>query len=607
MVLFQAKPVHAHAVLARSTPAANATVPSTPPELRLWFTEAVEPKFSSITLHDSNGAVINLPASQIDATDTKQMFVHPGALANGLYTVAWQVVSAADGHHTEGSFAFIIGAGTVTPTALGDVTEKIPWAAALIRWINLLGIALAVGALGFVGFVWQPAQEEPDALSERRLQALIWIGWLLLGVSGLLMLLMQTATVTGSSLGAALGNPALGQVVRSTRFGLLWSARMALWALMGGILWLAGQNLRLRWLALLLGTAILALHSLYSHAAAAQSAWLAILNDGLHLWLMALWSGGLLQFLVVSGALRQQRRGRAASLGRLTSYFSNYARICVVGLILTGIYSAWLQVGSWEGVQNTLYGRQLLTKLILFLPLLGIAAVNLLVTQQRLQARQEIWVGRLRGFIGAEVMLAIAILGVVGIMTSINPARNTLAQQVAAQAQAQAPIPTPIFQMQMLEDTNLHVQLTVLPGWVGENTFRIALSSLDTNIPITNATLIRLRFTQQANNIGQSELRITQPEKDLYTVKGANLSAPGDWKIRMTIQRPDQFDSVVDFDLAVTAPPPPPPPPEIDTKIPKQEQFMALLVLGLLTLTAGGYWRALFGQCRPGLKALAEF
>jgi copper transport protein len=365
---------------------------------------------------------------------------------------------------------------------------------------------------------------------------------------------------------------------------------MALWALMGGVLWLARQNPRLRWLALLLALAILVLHSLFSHAAAAQSAWLAILNDWFHLALTALWLGGLVQFLVVVGALRRPKRGLAASLARLTSYFSNYARICVLGLMLTGLYSAWLQVGSLAGLQETLYGRQLLTKLLLVLPLLGIAAVNLVITQRRLQARQEIWVGRLRGLISAEIILAVAILSLVGVMTSISPARSTLAQQAAAKAQALTPAAAPLFQMQMIEETNLHAQLTVSPGWVGENTFSVALATLDTDQPVTDASLIRMRFENQSSDMGQSELRIKEPQNGLYSIKGANLSAPGDWKIRMTIQRPDQFDTVTDFDLKVTAEPPPPPPPVIDTQIPQADQFMALLVMGLLGLTIGGYF-----------------
>lgn len=589
-LLLPAKPLFAHAVLARSDPAASDRLDKAPAEIRLWFTEPVEPKFSSILLRDSKGDQVKLPASQVDVADAKQMVLQPPALPDGLYTVVWQVVSAADGHHTEGNFPFQIGAGANSQSAPVATEETIPWSAALIRWFNLLGLALAVGSIGFVGFVWQPANEQPEPAVATRMARITWLGWGLLGITGGLLLLMQTAIITNTSLGTALTSPALGQVVRETRFGMLWSGRMALWALMGGVLWLARQNPRLRWLALLLGLAILALHSLFSHAAAAQSAWLAVLNDWFHLALTALWIGGLVQFLVVVGAMRRPKRALAAPLARLTGYFSNYARICVLGLLLTGLYSAWLQVGSLDGLQNTLYGRQLLTKLLLAVPLLAIAGVNLLVTQRRLQARQEIWVGRLRGLIGAEIILAIAILSLVGVMTSISPARSTLAQQAAANAAALAPTPAPLFQMQMLEESNLHVQLTATPGWVGENTFTVALSTLDTDQPVTDASLIRMRFENQSSDMGQSELRIKEQQNGLYTIKGANLSAPGDWKIRMTIQRPDQFDTVVDFDLKVTGEPPPPPPPLIDTSIPQAEQFMALLVIGLLGLMIGGYF-----------------
>lgn len=60
-------------------------------------------------------------------------------------------------------------------------------------------------------------------------------------------------------------------------------------------------------------------------------------------------------------------------------------------------------------------------------------------------------------------------------MTSINPARSEMALQAAAAAPL-APAPQPITEMQMVDD--LHVQLTISPGWVGENSFQIALTTM---------------------------------------------------------------------------------------------------------------------------------
>ena len=43
-----------------------------------------------------------------------------------------------------------------------QASETIPPVDALVRWINLMSLALAVGSIGFVCFVWQPALAEAD-------------------------------------------------------------------------------------------------------------------------------------------------------------------------------------------------------------------------------------------------------------------------------------------------------------------------------------------------------------------------------------------------------------------------------------------------------------
>ena len=101
-------------------------------------------------------------------------------------------------------------------------------------------------------------------------------------------------------------------------------------------------------------------------------------------------------------------------LSRIVGCFSDSARIAVVGLAVTGLYAGWLQVGSLDGLLTTLYGRALLIKLILILPLLVIAGMNLLWTHRRLQAGEKVWAGYLRGLVGAEIILITGILIAVG-------------------------------------------------------------------------------------------------------------------------------------------------------------------------------------------------
>ena len=162
-----------------------------------------------------NGSTVKTPASQVDSADAKQIFVKSGALPNGLYTVVWSVASAADGHHTEGSFPFTIGPAVASQSAAGASSPTIPITDVVVRWINLCSLALAIGGIGFVCFVWSPAVSESWPVVEHRLN-LILDELDIFRLSGVLLLLLQTATMVNIPLLKAVGHPALLQVIQNT-------------------------------------------------------------------------------------------------------------------------------------------------------------------------------------------------------------------------------------------------------------------------------------------------------------------------------------------------------------------------------------------------------
>jgi methionine-rich copper-binding protein CopC len=96
----------AHAQLEKATPAVGGTV-SPPSEIRLEFSEGVEPKFTKVALTGPGGAV-TLGAAHVEGAD-KTIFVTPIAkpLAPGVYHVSWHAVSV-DTHHTQGTFDFTV-------------------------------------------------------------------------------------------------------------------------------------------------------------------------------------------------------------------------------------------------------------------------------------------------------------------------------------------------------------------------------------------------------------------------------------------------------------------------------------------------------------------
>jgi len=95
----------AHALLERTDPRAGSTVRTQPREVRLWFTEALEPAWSRIQVVSDNGRRVDGGDARVDRSAPRLFRVSLEALAPGVYTVRWRVVSV-DSHVSEGRFTF---------------------------------------------------------------------------------------------------------------------------------------------------------------------------------------------------------------------------------------------------------------------------------------------------------------------------------------------------------------------------------------------------------------------------------------------------------------------------------------------------------------------
>lgn len=100
--LLLATPAIAHARLISSQPAANAKVQS-PGQIKLRFSESLEPAFSSASLIDSAGRTV--PVSKSVGNDTITLL--PLTLKPGAYKVTWHSVGQ-DTHRLSGSFGFTV-------------------------------------------------------------------------------------------------------------------------------------------------------------------------------------------------------------------------------------------------------------------------------------------------------------------------------------------------------------------------------------------------------------------------------------------------------------------------------------------------------------------
>ena len=601
LLLSVTSPASAHANLARSEPPANSALAAAPAEIRLYFTEPLEGDFSSIRLRDASGAVLEIPPAQIDPTDAYQLVLTPGDLPDGVYTVVWRVLSAADGHITQGSFPLTIGAVTAATSSATVTQVGFRVQDAAVRWLNLISIALVVGGLSFVLFVWQPAVPGGDPVVERQIKRVTWAGWFALVLTTVLILWMQVGIITEAPLWQAALDFTTMRGLISTRFGEISLIRVVMLVVLAAALWVAPRHKAAYWLGLVASGGVMLTQSLFSHASGMQDAVAAVTADWLHLAASSIWIGGLVLFIVLIGTVRRQFSPATPVVSRMVGYFSNYLRAAVALLAVTGVYSAWLHVGSLEALFTTTYGQALVIKSVLIAPLLLIALVNLVLTQRRLDSGQAVWVGYLRQLIGAEIALTVGILAAVGVMTSIIPARGVLAQRVADEAAAStAAVSAYNAYYEAYDKDNIHVDLEISPGYVGENTFNVYMYDHEGNA-LEDATLVRLRFDHRTEDLGTSELRAEHVGEGRYTIDGANISLPGQWRIRATVQRPGQFDMVIDYSPEVETTPPPPAPPMVDNTLRIDQRALALQLLGIACLGLGG---AFIGGQKRHLGAL---
>ena len=96
-----------HAFLSGATPPVGGSVPASPKEIRLTFTEAIEPRFSGIDLTASDGRAIARGSAVVDSGNDRQLVLALPTLTPGRYRVRWHVVSV-DTHRTEGEYSFAV-------------------------------------------------------------------------------------------------------------------------------------------------------------------------------------------------------------------------------------------------------------------------------------------------------------------------------------------------------------------------------------------------------------------------------------------------------------------------------------------------------------------
>jgi len=601
----------AHAFLLRSDPAANAILVESPPAMRLWFNEVISPQFSQAQLLDGNGRSLPVTVTA-DPDDASLLTVNFPPLDDGVYSVRWNVLSAADGHPTQGLVVFGVGEGADLGAATAVAQETaVPWPDALLRWFNFLFLAGLVGGFAVSFLVLNPGAYPPEitAVQQAARQRILRLAWWC-GVGALLTGLVWVgwqAVLLSQNLveGAPLLTIAW-QWLSQTRLGYLWWLRQGLLLAVLGCLWwlrrdgpsLDGPSLdgasddgpssvpvfllpttTLLLLALLLG------QSFTSHAAAlTRQTAVAIFADTLHLLAASLWIGGLLALL--AGLLPLVRR-RPDFVALVKAGWGPFGRLAVisVGLIFaTGLYSTGREISSLDAMLSSLYGRTVLLKIGLMMLVGLVGASNSVLIHPRLAAP----VARLRHkptgwtpltsrkftrLVVLEAALGVAVFALAGLLTAAPTARG------AAYAAAND---VPESLSQLADD--MIISLSVNPNRAGPNVFTVRAVSNRRPAPAEVLRVI-LRLTYQDQDLGMTSVDMEEVEPGFFLIGSDVLNLVGVWQMDVVVRRQGMEDSIARFFWMV--PPSGPAQPVVVSNQP-WEPLLTLAAAVLLLLVVGG-------------------
>ena len=95
----------AHAFVDHTEPAVGSQIHGAPIEVKIWFTEKLEPALSKIQVFDISGLEVDKRDMKIDQSNAALLTVSLPQLKPGKYKVVWRAVSV-DTHVTTGNFTF---------------------------------------------------------------------------------------------------------------------------------------------------------------------------------------------------------------------------------------------------------------------------------------------------------------------------------------------------------------------------------------------------------------------------------------------------------------------------------------------------------------------
>jgi copper transport protein len=499
-----ATPAWAHATLVSIDPADGARLDESPDAVRLTFSEPVSVELGGVRVLDGDGDPVQDGTASADGPEVS-IKLKPD-LPDGTYVVTYRVVSA-DGHPVRGGSVFGVGEGAVDSGALGRVTggsDDRVWevVGAIGRGFAYAGVLLAAGGTAFLVLAHRGGDERRALV--RVLRAAAVVG----GIASLVALPVQAALGTGQGPGSLFDPGVFGEVAKD---GVGLSLALALIGL--GIATVALA--RAPWVALVGAALAAGSFAATGHTRAGSNATLATVADISHLWVAAVWAGGVALLLLMLRA-RRSEVDRTDTIG-VVGRFSNIATIAIVLVGITGSFLAWNEVRTLHALTSTGYGRLLLAKvaLVAWVAVLGaynhFRLVPALTRGKATAALSQLW-----RTVGLEVVTLLVVVAITSVLVVVTPARSSADGGV-------------VERIVELGDVG-SVQITVAPARAGSNQIHLYLFDPDGR-PGEIAQELSLAMTLPSADLGPITRDAFRAGPAHFQLDTDDLAVAGTWTI----------------------------------------------------------------------------
>jgi copper transport protein len=522
----------AHAELISITPADGEIVDVAPAEVVLTFSEPVSLTGGSVRVLDDDANDVATATTLENETVTVEL---AAGLANGTYTVVWEVVSV-DSHRISGASVFHVGA----PSSQGLTADQLDlggddagWGvragAAILTAIAYAGALIAAGTLGFSLYA-----ESSERLLDVSSKAAV------LGAVALVAATPFRIARLGGGLDALRDNDVLTAALRGP-IGVS-TAVTALALLVAAVLTDRGLP---RWVPTAFTIVALGGFAIEGHTRTPVRRWWLVGSDVVHLAAAAMWLGGLVALALAFRAISD-----ASALAGMVRRFSDVALIAVGIVAVMGVTMAWIILPSAGELISTGYGLALLLKVALVVVVIILGAYNRyrLVPvvevrqagpddepQQAAPARARRWLG---GIVRVELLLLLAVVGVTAVMVTRSPLSSTTAAATAAPAEAHEMAMATV----TLSNDGGTADVSVMPGRVGSNAIDIVLHDVEGRV-INPYEPPLVELSLPASGIGPLRPEVLPLGIGRYQAN-TDLSFAGSWELSIRV-RTGEFESVV--------------------------------------------------------------